>query len=85
MKEEKRDIWFPAKQYGVGWEFPVTLQGWVVLMIYILLTTAGAFAVTKSTERIIWFLPYILILTILLIFICWKKGEKMQWRWCKKQ
>lgn len=78
MNKENKQIWFPAKKYGIGWGLPVAWQGWMVLLTYIFLSTAGAFAVMKSPEGIFWFLPYILLLTMLLIFICRKKGEKLE-------
>ena len=37
MEKDKKKIWFPAKKYGNGWGFPVTWQGWIVLLSYILL------------------------------------------------
>jgi hypothetical protein len=36
MSKNEKEIWFPAMQYGIGWGLPVTWQGWVVLLIYIL-------------------------------------------------
>jgi hypothetical protein len=75
-----RKIWFPAKRYGWGWGLPITWQGWLVLIGYVLLIVAGRF----------WFLPeyhaatfvfYVLFLTVLFISICWFKGEPPKWRW----
>ena len=85
MKEEMKEIWFPAKKYGFGWGLPICWQGWAVLLSYVLLTAIGSIFLTNSTENMIWLLPYILILTILFIFVCWKKGEKVEWRWGNKK
>ena len=85
MKKEMKEIWFPAKKYGFGWGLPIAWQGWAVLMVYVLLTTTGSVMLSNFSKNIIWLLPFILILTILLIFICWKKGEKAEWRWGNKK
>jgi hypothetical protein len=83
MKEGKGNIWFPAKKYGVGWGLPVTWQGWMVLLAYVLLLVIGAKVMTDSPILIFPFIAYVLVLTGLLIFICWKKGEKIDFRWGK--
>ena len=43
LKREDRDIWFPAKKYGYGWGLPITWQGWVVTLSYLLLIVGGSF------------------------------------------
>ena len=30
-----KQLWFKAKTYGYGW-YPVTWQGWLVILIYVL-------------------------------------------------
>lgn len=82
-----KEYWFKAKLYGWGW-IPAKWQGWLVLIVYIALIT-----VLVSTREeyvrgnpdsgsnfLIFALP-IIILTALLIFICYKKGEKPHWQW----
>lgn len=77
--------WFKAKLYGWGWT-PSTWQGWVITGVYIILAIIISSAVNDSTpERDIILkvvLPMIL-LTSLLIFIAYKKGEKPHWLWGK--
>lgn len=77
---EKR-IWFPAKRYGWGWGLPCAWQGWVVLGIWILLmVAAGIFLLPVSPtdfEHAVW------ILALLLMAVCWWKGEKPRWHWGK--
>ena len=85
MENDKKNIWFPAKKYGIGWGFPVTWQGWVVLLSYILLILIGIKNVTGSFSQVVFFLVYVAFLTALLIFICLKKGEKPAWRWGNKK
>jgi hypothetical protein len=85
MTKEKRDFWFPAKKYGFGWGAPITWQGWVVLLVYLLLIIVGSKMIVSSPTGMMWFLPYVIPLTVLFIFICWKKGEKAAWRWGRKE
>jgi hypothetical protein len=80
MKEENKDIWFPAKKYGIGWGLPVTWQGWAVSLSYLFLVLVGAFTFGDAPL----FLASALIFTIAFISICIKKGEKLKWRWGDK-
>jgi len=85
MEKDKKKIWFPAKKYGFGWGFPITWQGWTVLLSYILLILVGSRSVTGSTSKVGFFIVYVVFLTAVLIFICWKKCEKTGWRWGNKK
>ena len=75
MSKKKKDVWFPAKKYGVGWGLPVTWQGWVVFILYMVMITVPSFMVTGSSWGKFFFVFYCILLTALLVFICWKKGE----------
>jgi hypothetical protein len=77
---EQRRYWFPAKRYGWGWGFPATWQGWVVLAIYVGLIGAGAVVISPSS-RPAMFAAYLVVLTILLVAVCWSTGEPPHWRW----
>jgi hypothetical protein len=79
MTIDQREIWFRAKRYGWGWGLPVALQGWLVLAGYVLLVTVGAS--TLPRQHPILFVVYITCLTIVLVAVCWLKGEKPGWRW----
>jgi len=81
MTDEKK-IWFPAKTYGWGWGPPVCWQGWVVLIVFVALIAAAPILVPPHNNLIAYF-AYVIGMTGALIFICWKKGEKPQWRWGK--
>lgn len=85
MDENKSDIWFPAKKFGVGWGLPVAWQGWAVLASYMLLLIIGSLVLVSLPGRILFFPFYVILLTVLLIFICWKKGEKPELRWGNKK
>ncbi len=74
MKQEK-DIWFPAKKFGIGWRLPVTWQGWVVSLSYLLIILGGSFTLADTPRSKMFFLLFALALTILFIYICIKKGR----------
>jgi hypothetical protein len=76
MQQEQNKTWFRAKTYGWGWGLPVRWQGWVMLGLYLVLLPIGAANIGPN-----WRIPYVAVLTAVLIFICWLKGEKPSWRW----
>ncbi len=90
MKQNK--LWFRAKNYGWGW-YPITWQGWLVVLIYVLGIVSHAFRAVNiakangnSEKEFLWsYLSGIFILTIIMIWICYKKGEKPEWRWKGKR
>lgn len=82
---ENRDIWFPAKTYGVGWGLPITWQGWAVILLYLLLLIFGGAALSISPFMVPAFVIYVLVLTGLLFYICYKKGATIDFRWGKKE
>ncbi len=84
----KEKIWFKRKDYGYGWT-PCSKEGWIVMLLFVLLTflTAGIFksAAKSDGEFLILFLPSEILFSILLIFVCYKKGEKPKWQFGKKK
>ena len=81
MQPNEKQIWFPAKKYGWGWGLPNCRQGWFVFAAYIALLCAGTFLIPKHTTL---FLAYTTFISIILIVICYLKGEKPRWRWGKE-
>jgi len=75
-----KQYWFPAKRYGWGWGLPSSCQGWVVLCAFIALIALGFF-VFPPDKQLGLYLAYVGALTVLLIAICWLKGEPPRWRW----
>ncbi|MGZ3792972.1 MAG: hypothetical protein ACXVCP_11520 [Bdellovibrio sp.] len=71
------DIWFKRKKYGWGWT-PANAKGWLVIIFYAILASLLSFIAPMS---IVWFLISILILTMGLIWLCYKKGKKPKWSW----
>ena len=60
--------------------YPVTWQGWVVLVAFFLLLLAGAF-LFPPTRDILAFLVYTVVMCVALVAICYAKGEPPTWRW----
>lgn len=83
IKDNPEHLWFKRKLYGWGWT-PATWQGWLVIFAYIVLVLLFAFTVDENspTNEIIFTsaLP-ITLLTVTLIRICYKAGEKPRWQW----
>jgi hypothetical protein len=79
MPDEPR-YWFRAKRYGWGWGIPGTWQGWLVLAAFVGLLAVGAVLFPPRTERGAY-LAYVTVLCVLLVAVCWLKGEPPRWRW----
>lgn len=79
MSEPPR-YWFPAKRYGWGWAAPCTWQGWIVLLTYLMLVLCAPFVFDPNTH-IVGHLLFVGVVTVLLLVICWRKGEPPRWRW----
>lgn len=87
IKDNPKGYWFKAKLYGWGW-VPVAWQGWCVTLMYVFLI----FSLVLSREKDILGNPDsgsnfltlalpITVLTILLVIVAYKKGEKPRWQW----
>ncbi|MGH7725639.1 MAG: hypothetical protein ACREOU_09440 [Candidatus Eiseniibacteriota bacterium] len=69
-----RKYWFPAKRFGWGWGPPSTWQGWIVLLVYVVLLVSGAlFFALRGSELLV--VPFAIVLSLVLIAICSAKGE----------
>ena len=74
--------WFPAKRYGWGWGVPSTWQGWAVVVAFVALLAGGSFFLPRLGAVV--FAGYAIVLTLLLVAVCWLKGEPPHWRWGPK-
>jgi hypothetical protein len=72
--------WFPAKRYGWGWGVPRTWQGWLVVAAFVGLMVVGALVLPPRAEPGPY-LAYVGVLCVLLVAVCWLKGEPPRWRW----
>ena len=84
LKDNPQRYWFKAKLYGWGWT-PATWQGWTVFFVFITLIALNAFRIESasgsSKDVPIDFIFETIGLALILIFICWKTGEKPHWQW----
>ena len=80
MGEPEKRYWFPAKRYGWGWGMPATWQGWVVMMVWLIVFVPGS---TLLAQRGYWlgFVLFALLMSGSLFAICYVKGEPPRWRW----
>lgn len=75
------ELWFKRTRYGWGWT-PTNWKGYAVMVVYLLLTCAYPF----SQGRFDWqeyepeYLAYVGVLSVVVLIICYKKGEKLKWR-----
>ncbi len=79
MPQDDRRYWFPAKRYGWGWGPPTKWQGWAVLVIWFAaIAVAG---IRLMPAHLVVFLSFNLFMVVLLLLICYVKGEPPGWRW----
>lgn len=86
MKKTDKDYWFKRRRYGYGWT-PVRWQGWVSLIISLLIIVGSAFlfAYEPYSNEALWMYVNVVITTVaLLLIIGVTKGPAPKWRWGKK-
>jgi predicted Na+-dependent transporter len=87
LKDNKEGYWFKRKLYGWGWT-PARKEGWATVGIYVLLVIvvlARAPEVMDFTTAKAQVIAPVLILTLLLLLICYLKGETPRWQWGKER
>lgn len=73
------ELWFRAKRYGYGW-YPANYKGWLTILVYVILfILSSIFFVNKDYIHI--HIIVVIGLTLALLFISYKKGEELRWRW----
>lgn len=83
LKDNPQGYWFKRKLYGWGWT-PATWQGWAVIAGYLVFVFLFALTLddqSPAREVIFTFIFPVTLLTVALIRICYKKGEKPRWQW----
>ena len=84
IKDNKEGYWFKRKLYGWGWT-PAKWQGWFTIFIFIVLIFLSGLSLglnkEPNTNDLILFFGKLLFFIALLIYICYKKGEKPKWQW----
>jgi branched-subunit amino acid transport protein len=79
---DSKQFWFPAKRYGWGWGLPNCWQGWLVFIAYFVLMAICMVVLLPQGAKSA-FLGYTAILSLVLVGICYAKGEPPAWRWGK--
>ena len=79
---ENNKLWFKAKRYGWGW-YPCSWEGWLTILLWVFLFVLinAVFKNDFTTKTLIYRFVFIFVSLFILIYICYKKGEKPYWRW----
>lgn len=83
FKDNPGGYWFRARLYGWGW-VPAKWQGWAVTLVYIIAVTFLSLtrdADAPPREVAFTFALPVVLLTVTLLRICYKTGEKPHWQW----
>lgn len=70
--------WFRAKRYGWGWGLPTAWQGWVVLGVFVALAVGAGLIGERAPGLAV---GIVVAASVLLLWVCWRKGEPPRWRW----
>jgi hypothetical protein len=81
METNEKQFWFPAKKYGWGWGPPRCWQGWVVIVVFLLLMSGGGIFLPRQSFPL--FVIYAIVVSTAFFMIVVIKGEKPRWRWGK--
>ena len=81
LQDNPRNLWFKRKIYGWGWT-PAKPQGWLTILIWLIVVVLAAMNPEQYSQ---FKIAIIVIATILLFYICYKKGEKPRWQWGLKK
>jgi 8-oxo-dGTP diphosphatase len=81
---QNKKLWFKRKLYGWGWT-PSSWEGWLVTAIYLFVAIFIFRNIDQTShsgsDTLIGFVLPFIVITLLLIFICYKKGETPKWQW----
>ncbi|MFA6136052.1 MAG: hypothetical protein WC705_01720 [Candidatus Paceibacterota bacterium] len=84
LKDNPNKYWFKRKLYGWGW-VPVRWQGWVVILAFILFIVLSGMDmesnITPTDGQLILFFVKIVLSVAVVMWICYKTGEKPKWQW----
>ncbi len=98
MKRYQKRPWFRAKRYGLGW-VPISIEGWFVTLGYALIIAGSVLLFTlqfsndpialgstpASALVVAGFFIWIILITIIVLWVCYKTGEHAAWRWNEKK
>lgn len=85
---QKEKLWFKAKLFGWGWR-PASWEGWVITLAWIVLNISYFERIDNvshsSSDTIMETSPFFVLSTVILLLICYKKGERPYWNWGKRK
>ncbi len=85
MENLMKNPWFGARKYGWGWGFPITWQGWLVLIGYLGFIVYDFIRLNNTqhsvSDLLINFVPDIIVATIVLVGIAYFTSGKPRWHW----
>jgi CHASE2 domain-containing sensor protein len=73
--DPKNQYWFRAKRYGWGWGLPCSWQGWAFFIPW--LVALGVAARRLMPQHPFQFTIALALLTLLLVLVCYLKGEPL--------
>jgi len=76
-----KSYWFPAKRYGWGWGPPIKWQGWAAVLLWFAALLEGLYVLIHSRYQLAARLGFVAVMSLLLILLCYWKGEPPKWRW----
>ena len=74
-------LWFKRKLYGWGW-YPCSWEGWLIVLFFIV----SIYIIAKNTlvkGKVLEYFISLILLTLIIIYLGYKKGEKPRWSWGK--
>ncbi len=88
QKDTPKVYWFKAKKYGYGWSMPCSWQGWVFMIAWLLalllMWTCLPLTNLQQVHTLLCFLGITWGMCMLLLIVCYFKGEPAGWRWGEK-
>ena len=82
LKDNPQGYWFKRKPFGWGWT-PAKWQGWFSVLVYLVFILALVLSKEKnipgnpdSGSNFLTFALPVIVLTVLLVIVAYKKGEK---------
>ena len=69
MSADNPRYWFRAKRYGLGWGLPLTWQGWVVFVSWILILPVGLRFLTPGSQFVRR--GFVAAMVIFLLVVCY--------------
>ncbi len=85
LKDNPNHYWFKSKLFGWGWT-PARWQGWLVMAVFLVYVFWESSKLPANGENVpsdilLSFYIKLGISILILLLICFLKGEKPRWQW----